>query len=103
MGSNLTRGLIKVRIPPFFFKTVIASDLFLAVRLATRFVGRDKQACLVRQQKAHALRAIVTLLTSIIKISPLYTLGPMVLTNGRVGSHKPFFSISKGKKVRSNE
>ena len=68
-----------------------------------RLVGTDKRACLVRLQKAHAPTATVTLLTSIIEISPLYTSGPMVLTNGRVGSHKPFFSIAKGKKVSSNE
>ena len=34
---------------------------------------------------------------------PLYTTGPTVLTNGKIGSHKPFFSNAKGKKVSSNE
>ena len=46
---------------------------------------------------------MITLLTRIIEISPLYTSGPMVLMNERVGSHKPFFLNAKGKKVRSNE
>ena len=59
-------------------------------RLVTRFVGIDKQACLVRLQKTHAPTAMVTLLTSIIEISPLYTSGPTVLTNGRIGLHKTF-------------
>ena len=34
-----------------FFETVIVSDLFLALRLAARFVGTDKRACLVEPQK----------------------------------------------------
>ena len=74
------------------------SDLFLALRLAARFVGIDKQACLVRLQKTYAPTAMVTLLTTIIKISPLYTSGLTVLMNGRVGSHKPFSRMQKGRK-----
>ena len=58
-----------------FFGTVVASDLFLVLRLAARFVGTDKRACLVRLQKAHAPMAMVTLLTSMIKVSLLH-LGP---------------------------
>ena len=86
---------------------IIASDLFLTLRLAARFVGADKRACLVRLQKAHAPTATVTLLTSIIEISPLYTSGPMVLMNGRVGLHKPFFldykrEESKLKRTKQN-
>ena len=82
---------------------IVASDLFPALRLAARFVGADKRACWVRLQKGHAPMAMVTLLTSTIKISPLYTSGPTVLMNGKIRSHKPFFSKAKGKKVSSNE
>ena len=49
--------------------------------------------------------ATVTLLTSIIEVSLLHTSGPMVLMNGRVGLHEPFFfEYKKGRKqVQSNE
>ena len=52
-----------------FFETVVASDLFLALRLAARFVGTDKRACPVRLQEAYAPMAMVSLLTSIIETS----------------------------------
>ena len=54
------------------------------LKLVARFVGTNNRACLVRLQKTHAPTTMVTLLTSIIEVFPLYTVGPMVLTNRRV-------------------
>ena len=50
--------------------------------------------------KTHAPMAMVTLLTSIIKISLLYTSGPTVLMNGRVRLHKHLFSKAKREESR---
>ena len=86
-----------------FFETVTASDLFLTLRLAARFMGINKRACLVRLQKTHAPMAMITLLTSIIKISLLYTSGPTVLTNGRVGLHEHLFLNAKRKENKFNQ
>ena len=52
-----------------FFETVMASGLFLMLRLVAMFVGMNNQACQVRLQKTHAPMATVTLLTSIIEVS----------------------------------
>ena len=54
-------------------------------------------------KKTHAPTAMVTLLTSIIEIPLLYTSGPTVLMNGRVGLHKHLFRMQKGKKASSTK
>ena len=82
-----------------FFLKVTVLDLFLTSRLVARFVGTNNRACLVRLQKTHAPTAMITLLTGIIEVLLLYTSGFMVLMNGRVGLHEPFFSkYEKGRK-----
>ena len=71
--------------------------------LAARFVGTNNQVCLVRLQKTHAPTAMVTLLTSIIEISLLYTSGPTVLMNGRIGSHEHLLSNAKREESKFNQ
>ena len=73
------------------------------LRLVARFVGINNRACLVRLQKTHAPMATVTLFTSIIELFLLYTSGPTVLTNRRVGLHEPLFWMQKGKKANSTK
>ena len=54
-------------------------------------------------KKTHAPMATVTLLTSIIEVSLLYTSGPTVLMNGRVELHEPLFSNVKREERKFNQ